>query len=208
MLMKSEILNAQDKTKSGRQAASYLGVSYTTYKKWAKYYGIFESFKNQQGKGLYKRPKNRIMSDVINGKRQHPNPRNFLTQLVRESYKKDECEVCGYCKERPDGRKPLLINFLDGDRKNHKLSNIQILCYNCYYVEVGRELIGKKYNRYWTSDYFSKYEEEGYSKYNDYKFEDFDWKELERREFDEKIEKAKKEKEEKTVDSIFKEFNG
>ena len=31
----------------------------------------------------------------------------------------------------------LKIDFLDGDTTNHKLDNIQMLCYNCYFLQVG-----------------------------------------------------------------------
>ena len=46
-LMESEIKEAQGKARSAMEAARILGVSYNTYKKYAKLYGIFEDLKNQ-----------------------------------------------------------------------------------------------------------------------------------------------------------------
>jgi len=32
---------------------------------------------------------------------------------------------------------PLIINFFDGNAKNWKLENLELLCYNCYFLNVG-----------------------------------------------------------------------
>ena len=37
---------------------------------------------------------------------------------------------------------PILINFKDGNEKNHLLENIQVLCYNCMFL-IGRGYIRK-----------------------------------------------------------------
>ena len=44
-ILESQIKAAQEKSKSARQAAKTLGISYNTYKKYAKLYGIFEDLK-------------------------------------------------------------------------------------------------------------------------------------------------------------------
>jgi len=31
-------------------------------------------------------------------------------------------------------RGPYIINFLDGDGTNHDIDNIQLLCYNCFFI--------------------------------------------------------------------------
>ena len=41
-LLESEIKDAQKKARSAMEAARILGVSYNTYKKYARKYGIFE----------------------------------------------------------------------------------------------------------------------------------------------------------------------
>ena len=61
-LNETEIRNIQKQCASARQAAKTLGVSYNTYKKYAKMYGIFDELKNPSGVGikrvLTKKPKN------------------------------------------------------------------------------------------------------------------------------------------------------
>jgi len=53
-LLESEIKGIQKKARSAAEAAKLLGVSYNTYKKYAKQYGIFEDLKNPFGLGIRK----------------------------------------------------------------------------------------------------------------------------------------------------------
>ena len=52
VITKNMILEAQKHTKSNMAAAKWMNVCYTTYKKWAKYYKVFEQHKNQYGVGI------------------------------------------------------------------------------------------------------------------------------------------------------------
>ena len=54
VLTKNRILESQKHTKSNMEAARWLEVNYNTYKKWAKYYGVFEQHLNQKGVGIKK----------------------------------------------------------------------------------------------------------------------------------------------------------
>ncbi len=36
-----------------------------------------------------------------------------------------------------DYRVPLLLNYKDGNRKNWKQDNLELLCYNCYFLYIG-----------------------------------------------------------------------
>ena len=53
-LLESEIKDVQKKARSAMEAARLLGVSYNTYKKYARKYGIFEDLKNPDGNGIRK----------------------------------------------------------------------------------------------------------------------------------------------------------
>ena len=85
VLTKRMIENSQKNTKSSMEAARWLGVSYNTYKKWAKYYNVFEQHLNQEGKGIkkgwasYKVP----LEDILSGKRKE------LKKLKKRSSKKN-----------------------------------------------------------------------------------------------------------------------
>ena len=52
-LLESQIKDAQSTSRSAFEAARKLGISYNTYKKYAKLYGIFEDLKNPYGIGTF-----------------------------------------------------------------------------------------------------------------------------------------------------------
>ena len=137
-LLQSEIEAAQSVSKSAREAARKLGVNYLTYRKYARMYGI-HTLLNQFNRGIKKNVDpdsgKYPISEVLDGK--HPDYPVFRLKdkLIRSKIKEACCEMCGYKERRiTDGKIPLLINFEDGDSKNHKLENIKLLCYNCTFV--------------------------------------------------------------------------
>ena len=54
VLTKRTIETAIENTNSQSQAARWIGISYNTYKKWAKTYTLWEQHKNPSGKGIRK----------------------------------------------------------------------------------------------------------------------------------------------------------
>ena len=135
---KSRIEWAIRSTLSIRAAAIYLGVSYNTFKKYAKMYELFEQNKNQSGKGITMTGNTGWgvkVQDLFDGK--HPNYPHWKLQerVVRDGYLKQECSNCGFDDYRPkDMRGPYIISFLDGDSQNHALDNLVLLCYNCFFI--------------------------------------------------------------------------
>lgn len=147
ILMQSQIENAMKLTRSNRAAAEYLRVSYNLYKKYAKLYKnhqgvtLFDAHINQSGYGISKThvSKKRFkLDEVLLGK--HPQyPREkLLRRMVISGYIEEKCNHCGYCQKRPtDLKTPLLLHYLNGNMTDHRRENLEILCYNCYFVLVG-----------------------------------------------------------------------
>jgi hypothetical protein len=144
-------------TKSVRAAAKYLGCSYQHLKPFMKALRVddndptsptlFEVHLNRQGKGIPK---------FLPNKRREPNvkrifeegigyesftPSKIKTRGIAEGYLRDECYTCG-CNERrvTDYKTPTLLNFKDGNKSNYLRDNLEILCYNCYFLYVGDPL--------------------------------------------------------------------
>jgi len=150
-LSKQQILAAMAKTKSNRAAARYLNVSYVHYKKWAKLYQdeetretLFDKHLNPSGKGIPKflsdKGKEPAVLDIIEGRvdPSHFTPEKIKEKLIKEGYLKEECAVCGFHETRVlDYKSPLLMYFQDGNKKNYKDGNVQLLCYNHYFLNVG-----------------------------------------------------------------------
>ena len=58
------------------------------------------------------------------------------TKLIKEGYKKDECEICG-ASEWQGKKLPLELHHKDGNHYNNNLDNLQILCPNCHSIQPG-----------------------------------------------------------------------
>lgn len=145
-LLKSDIEAAQKVCRSAAEAARFLGVTYTTYKKYAKMYGIHEGFKNQAGVGISKGYYASSMlsrKGLIEGRYTNIKIPRLRRALIKELVLDERCSLCGYKEARlTDKRVPLLLDFLDNDKTNRKVENLRLLCYNCYYNNVGDILKG------------------------------------------------------------------
>ena len=149
-ILESQIKAAQSKSRSAFEAARTLGISYNTYKKYAKLYGIFEDLKNPYGIGIEraKKIKNKKyhIDDLIAGKHLKYPLFKFKNKLFDSGYLPKVCSSCGFSEERvTDGKMPLLIDFLDGNLNNRKLENIRALCYNCFFLLVGERNVKNWY---------------------------------------------------------------
>lgn len=125
-------------------AARYLHVSYQHYKKWAKLYKLFESHKNQAGVGVPKflkgSKKMPHMVEIIEGRiaASHFDPNKLKYALIEQGYLPEECSICSFKERRVlDYKIPLLLHFKDKNNNNYSLDNVQLLCYNHYFLQVG-----------------------------------------------------------------------
>jgi hypothetical protein len=143
-LSKEQIVAAQAKTMSNMGAARYLHVSYQHYKRYAKMYKVFESHKNQSGKGIPKflkgTGKEPALLDIIEGRisSAHFSPAKIKYRLIEEGYLSEQCSMCGFQERRVlDYKMPLLLHFKDNNKSNYTRDNIELLCYNHYFLTVG-----------------------------------------------------------------------
>lgn len=136
-ILKSEILEAKSHSVSEGGAARWMGISFDTYKRYAKLYDIYDPKPTIKGKrGIFDPNRGKYpLNEILQGK--HPNVSIWTVKdkLLRSGIKKLECEVCGYNQRRlGDNKLPLLLNHMDDDIHNHKLENLKIMCFNCTFV--------------------------------------------------------------------------
>ena len=138
------IVAAQVNTKSNMAAARYLHVSYQHYKKYAKLYKLFDGHKNQSGKGIPKflkgKGKEPALLDIIEGRvsAAHFTPAKIKYRLIEAGYLSEQCSMCGFQERRVlDYKMPLLLHFKDNNKSNYSQDNIELLCYNHYFLTVG-----------------------------------------------------------------------
>ena len=142
MLLESDILAAQSISHSEAEASRKLGVSFMTYQKYAKMYGLYGRAANPQGKGMPKPIRNEDsgkypLNAILEGKFPKYSTNRLKTRMLRCNRIEQKCNKCGFSERRiSDGLTPLILNYIDGNAKNKLRDNIELLCYNCYYLHV------------------------------------------------------------------------
>ena len=147
-LTKDQLKLAKENSKSAMGAARFLKVSYNTFVKYAKRYNMLEDFKNQAGVGIAKHYNLHSgkynLDDILEGKYPKYDTYKLQQRLIRVGYLPEECDCCGFNEQRiTDQKVPLKIDFVDGNTTNHLKENIRLLCYNCWFLNVGN-LSGRK----------------------------------------------------------------
>tara|TARA_R110000822_G_scaffold25937_1_gene78444 strand:+ start:1430 stop:1909 length:480 start_codon:yes stop_codon:yes gene_type:complete len=134
-------------SKSNRAAAMFLKVSLPTYRKYAKLYidnesgkSLYELHKNMSGVGIKKRfpyaysGKHGVAS-ILRGEQPEYPSRQLKKRIIKEGFKAECCESCGFSERRVnDYTVPLILVWIDGDKTNHLLDNLLLICYNCFYL--------------------------------------------------------------------------
>ena len=65
-------------------------------------------------------------------------PNKLKYALIEQGHIVEECTVCKFNERRVlDYRIPLLLHFKDKNSNNYSLDNVQLLCYNHYFLTVG-----------------------------------------------------------------------
>ena len=151
VIPKGRVEWALSQTLSISSAARLLRVSYNTFKKYAKLYDMFEENKNQAGVGVPRKGDTGFstarLKDIFDGK--HPSYPHYKLQdrLLKNGFLVQECNNCGFdTYRRSDMKSPLLLDFLDGNPKNHDLVNLRLLCYNCFFIlkDTAKQLVTPK----------------------------------------------------------------
>ena len=160
-LTEDEIRDAMNNSGNPTEAARYMGISYRTFRKYANMYVDLETGKtlyelHVHGNPMYRKPrkyrellprKYKKQIDKLLTYRKWTIPARveiLQKMLILHELNKEYCEHCNYHEKRvKDGKQPLLLHFIDGDRRNWTLSNIRWLCYNCYFIHVTDSFSGR-----------------------------------------------------------------
>jgi hypothetical protein len=68
-------------------------------------------------------------------------------RLLREGLKIAACELCGWAERSLDGRIPIELDHINGDRNDNRLENLRILCPNCHALQPTHRGLNKKSRR-------------------------------------------------------------
>jgi len=65
-------------------------------------------------------------------------------RLFREGVKQPRCEICGWATQAPDGRVPVELDHINGDKTDNRLENLRIVCPNCHALQPTHRGLNKK----------------------------------------------------------------
>ena len=111
-------------------AAVRLELHFNTFKKYAIKFGCY--YTNQSGKGINKIVPPKIdLQEILDGKHPHFQTFKLKNRLLKEKIIQNKCSVCDI--EEWNGKKiNMELDHIDGNRTNHKLENLRMLCPNCH----------------------------------------------------------------------------
>ena len=125
-----DFVEACKKAKTMAEAASALGLHFNSFKSHALRLGCYQP--NQSGLGIRKKsPKIPLEDIILNNLHPHYQSFKLKKRLVEEGFKLNVCEECGISEwnNRPLS---LELHHKDGNRTNHLLQNLSLLCPNCH----------------------------------------------------------------------------
>ena len=126
-----EIINACESSLTMSEACSKVGIHFNTFKRHAVRLGVYKP--NQGGKGMKKNilGNKYPIKDILEGKYPYYQTNKLRHRLIKEGIKEKKCEICGITKW--NGMElSFELNHIDGNKNNHLLDNLQIICPNCH----------------------------------------------------------------------------
>ena len=139
---KDQLIKAVEVSKSYRQVIGLLGLrmaggNFDQIKKYIKEYSL--DTKHFTGKvwnkGLKFDLKPRIPLEKILINNSTYQSFKLKKRLFLAKLKEPKCEECSWSKMSKDGRVPLELDHINGNRHDNRISNLRILCPNCHSLQ-------------------------------------------------------------------------
>ncbi|MEO8705235.1 MAG: HNH endonuclease [Kofleriaceae bacterium] len=68
-------------------------------------------------------------------------------RLIAAGLKTAACELCGWAERAPDGRIPVELDHMNGDRNDNRIENLRIMCPNCHSLQPTHRGLNQKRRR-------------------------------------------------------------
>ena len=128
---KQMVIDACKHSLSMAEAAKTLNMHFNTFKKYAKEYDCYHP--NQSGKKISKKRKVSVpLSEILTGNFPQYQTNKLKKRLISNNILENKCAEC-HQKDVWNNKLLILeLDHIDGNRFNHQLSNLRLLCPNCH----------------------------------------------------------------------------
>lgn len=127
---KSYFIEVCKRSNSMAKAAAELNIHFNTLKRLAILYDCYQP--NQGLKGGNKiTPAKVDLNIILSGEYPHFQTYKLKNRLLKEGLLENKCAICGV-KEWNNKQLNLELDHIDGNRVNHELINLRLLCPNCH----------------------------------------------------------------------------
>lgn len=138
-----QLKNAVEKSYSFRNVIKILGLkptggNYDQIKKYIKEQDLstlhFTGMVWNKGKKFGERPIIKLENILVDGSTYQSF--KLKKRLFSAKLKQPKCELCGWAKLSIDGRLPLELDHINGNRHDNRIGNLRILCPNCHSLQI------------------------------------------------------------------------
>lgn len=157
-LSEAELRYAMETCRSIREMSVFFGVSHASVRVYLRLYydhehgmsfdQLFKLKRKTMRKGTKNNsysPNNAPMEDILGGKHPKYNPEKLQNRLIIEGYLIEQCNICGFNGRRvTDYKMPLKLAWKNKDMYDHRIENLELVCFNCFYLYYG-EIFAKRY---------------------------------------------------------------
>ena len=146
-----QLKKAVESSTSYRQVISKLGLieaggNYEQVKKYIKELNLsIEHFKGMAwDKGLTFGQRPFILMEDILVEDSSYQSYKLKKRLFLDKIKEERCEICGWCERAIDGRIPVELDHINGNRHDNRIENLRILCPNCHSLQLTHRGLNRK----------------------------------------------------------------
>ena len=132
------IIKISNESLTANEAAKFLNIPFTSFKRIAKKLGCYKTNQRRIGKKTENFNKKYLekFEKTLKGLRPEQRSTSIRNLLIKYKFKIHQCECCKLT-EWMNKKIPLELHHVDGNNRNHKLENLQLLCPNCHTITDG-----------------------------------------------------------------------
>ena len=129
-ISKERVIQVCNQCHSMAKAAAELNIHFNTLKRLALLYNCYKPNQGLIG-GSKKSPPKIDLGEILNGLHPHFQTFKLKNRLLKAGIIENTCAICGVKKWNQKDIN-LELDHIDGNRVNHLLSNLRLLCPNCH----------------------------------------------------------------------------